>query len=277
MQSILLAFFAIISCVYATISDTTLQFTNGPKKGELISFDLIGMESPLEGKVFVENMKQKLSLSFKADSTLVQNSLLVGYPSENLEQTFIGTIGNDDKYTFDIDISSFAPILLNSAVVEDKPLLITLVTASESNPQDNLIKELFYIEFNKNLVAEIPKFENSNGKLGPKKEIYHVFNTPPKHASKFLATIFSMIILSSILGLIASFAYTGALKIDNLPSGLNLIRFIILTCLTVGFEFVFVKYYLGVSIFDTLLHAGFIFLPFLFLGTKFLRTFGNDI
>ncbi|CCD26479.1 dolichyl-diphosphooligosaccharide-protein glycotransferase NDAI_0H03060 [Naumovozyma dairenensis CBS 421] len=245
-------------------------------------------DQPIEIHKSDEIIEFKFSLN-NLEEQPAQVTLLFGLPQENLETTLYPTIQKNDSiseeekpvfdYTFEIKIQDLDPILLTHSVHELKPLVSTLIVADESfESQDNLFVPIFDLFIVNNVIQDDNnKILNDPERLGAKEEIRYTFAESPKTVSPFLSYIFMGLITFATLVLLISWSSSGAIKFDNLPSGLDFIYFLVFLGAIVGFEYIFSKYYLGSTIFDTLHAAFYLGVLGLIVGTKFLRSVGKTI
>lgn len=143
-----------------------------------------------------------------------------------------------------------------------------------ANEDEGFLLSLFDIKLDVNETAfEYVKPE----RLEAKPEIHHVFNAEPQTVPWSFAQIFSFLIVLVTFGLVVSWMSAGALTWSGLPKGLNTIYFLAFVGSVIGFEFIFVRYYTGTSIFETLRCTFLLSIPSLWLGTHFLRSWGKEL
>lgn len=208
-----------------------------------------------------------------------QISLFVGLPDRDLEIPIKPTlkIKNDSILTlFKLSLKDIPKSILYFAQNEEKPVSGTLIVASsEVNKNDYIFTKAFEMNLNYDTFASNSFKEPV--RYRPLPEIHHIFPSPPKTVSPFLAEMFVGIIIIAGFGLLLTWVSSGAVKFDNIATGLNFIYFLGFIISIIGFEFVFLKYYLGTSIFDTINASSLLGIFGLLVGTKYLRNIGNNI
>lgn len=148
---------------------------------------------------------------------------------------------------------------------------INLIVAEAGNNQ-NLYKPLGEFIPTEELKKLVPYKKPE--RIGIKPEIHHIFKEDPKTVNPFFPIIFSGADLVVFLGLLG--AWMTLLGKDKFGTFMNTpvttfscnVGF--LGCL-LAYEFVFFKYYLGTSIFTTLLYGFILAGPTIFLGSRSFR------
>lgn len=272
---LLFAFAVLISSVQCLSLKASVSFPHGPKSATPFELnDLNGVDKhdtfPLHDTISINSLREDIVLNIDADESLSQLSLLIGYPAQDLEHTILS---KDNKLT--IDLQQIPDVLLFKLQNEKDtygPLLVTLVA---SDSKIHVLKNLFKIDITEGKKIEVNYKKPERFTELP--EILHVFRGDPKTAPSAVAFVFATVIVASIAILFGSLLKADAFNLTNIPKGIDMINFIIGIALIAGFEFVFAQYYFGMSIFKTLEYSAYLGLPLLYVGTKFLRTFGRNI
>lgn len=254
------------------IKDTHFAFPDTDTRGIMVGS--IGHETKkLDNPLTLDTIDQTVELNFASDSRLTQATLLLGLPDQDLEQPIQATLTENQGlffYKFRIPISQLSKHLLHLATNEKQLLTGSLVIAEEG---EGFLVSLFDIRLD--VDGTELEYVKPN-RLGPKPEIHHVFNAEPKTVPWSFAQIFSFLLILVTFGLIVSWMSAGAITWDGLPKGLNTIYFLAFVGSLIGFEFIFIRYYAGNSIFDTLRYSFLLSIPSLWLGTHFLRNWGKE-
>lgn len=112
-------------------------------------------------------------------------------------------------------------------------------------------------------------------RFGTKPEIHHVFGEDPKTVNPIVPVIFSGVAVFVLLILLISWKVTIGSDMLGLASHIvksNPLANVGFLFSIVGYEYVFIKYYLNTSIFKTLLHGIILAVPSIYFGSRVLRT-----
>lgn len=228
------------------------------------------------------NVDDTVKFSFKLDKCKKvpeQIELLVGLPERDLEISVKPTLKTKDNSVlaiFKLPLKDLPQSILYFANKEEKQIAGTVIIASsEVEKKKNVFKQVFNLD----LDLKTFKFDSFREplRLEALPEIRHVFPSPPKTVSPFLAQLFAVIIIATGAGLLLTWMSSGVTKFDNIPRGSTFLCFIGFIASIVGFEFIFFRYYLGTSIFDTINASTVLGIFGLIVGTKYLRSIGNNI
>ncbi|CAR25785.1 hypothetical protein ZYGR_0A03540 [Zygosaccharomyces rouxii] len=256
-----------------TIKDANFAFPDTDTRGIMVG-PIDHETKKLNKPLTLDTLDQTVELNFASDSRLTQATLLLGLPDRGLEQAIQATLTENQGlllYRVRIPINQLSQHLLHLAVNEKQLLAGSLVLANED---EGFLLSLFDIKLDVNETAfEYVKPE----RLEAKPEIHHVFNAEPQTVPWSFAQIFSFLIVLVTFGLVVSWMSAGALTWSGLPKGLNTIYFLAFVGSVIGFEFIFVRYYTGTSIFETLRCTFLLSIPSLWLGTHFLRSWGKEL
>lgn len=262
------------------VENAKLTYTSNRKSNTI---KIGSVENSLESNT-INNLTVDDSIKFSfqiVDYKVVpeQIELLVGLPDRDLEIPIkpIFKIKDDSVLTlFKVSLKDIPDSILYFAQKEKKTLSGTVIIASsEVNKNDNVFTKAFELDLNFD-TFEFDSFKEPI-RYRPLPEIRHIFPSPPKTVPPFLAQIFVGIIIIAGLGLLLTWVISGTVKFDNLPKGMNFIYFLGFIISIIGFEFIFFRYYLGTSIFDTINASALLGIFGLLIGTKYLRSIGNSI
>lgn len=256
-----------------TIKDAHFAFPDTDARGIMVG-SIDAKTKQLNEPLTLDTLDQTVELNFASDSRLLQATLLLGLPDRGLEQPIQASLTENQGlllYRFRIPIHQLSKHLLNLAINDKKLLTGSLVLAKEG---DGFLVPLFNIKLD---VNETTMEYVEPKRLDAKPEIHHVFNPEPKTVPWSFAQIFSYIVVLVTFGLVVAWMSAGAITLNSVPKGLNFIYFLAFVGSIVGFEFIFVRYYAGTSIFDTLKYAFLLSIPSLWLSTQFLRKWGKEL
>uniref|UniRef100_A0A060TC11 ARAD1B13090p n=1 Tax=Blastobotrys adeninivorans TaxID=409370 RepID=A0A060TC11_BLAAD len=134
-----------------------------------------------------------------------------------------------------------------SALANAGELELYLVVGSFEGGKPAKVKvvDKLYVEHREESGERPPRME-------AKPEIEHVFGPPPKQVDLPMAVLFGASIMGALMIMLGLFSVTG--NLEALPEAVKASPFghLGLIASLVGYELVFVRYYVGTSIFDTL-------------------------
>lgn len=208
-----------------------------------------------------------------------QIALLVGLPDRDLEIPIKPTLKVKDNSIlalFKLSLKDIPKSILYFVHNEEKPISGTLIVASFEVGKNDYI---FTKTFEMNLDYDTFAFDSFKEPIRYEQlpEIHHIFPSPPKTVSPFFAKIFVGIIILAGFSLLFAWISSGVIKFDNIATGLNLIYLLGFVVSIIGFELVFLRYYLGTNIFETINTSSLLGIFGLVIGTKYLRSIGNNI
>lgn len=155
-----------------------------------------------------------------------------------------------------------------------KLLSIDLIIADSKN---TLYKHLGQIITGEELQNSASYTEKS--RIGYKPEIHHIFKEDPATINAFIPVVFiigavvlTLALFGSWVGIVGGKALFNSFKTI---SAIQLSYNVAFLLSIIGFEYSFVKYYLGQSIFTTLSHSFVLGLGAIFFGSKVLRYLGE--
>lgn len=175
-----------------------------------------------------------------------------------LEKAYFARVSSSGVAKVDIAHANIPPALQRLALLK-----LHLVVADFDDPEPYFAEigtvHPPWMEFAENLEAELALHS-------PLPEILHQFKTEPTTVPAPVALVFAGLVAVLTLWLFgtwASIGFKAGLVSSYTPAFLLAV---------VAFEVLFIRYYLGTSIFTTLQHAGLLAIPTVFVGLRVLRT-----
>lgn len=275
LKSLIVLFAIVCQCLAFEAQDAHLAFPKSKLRGIMLG-TINGNSKKLEDPITIDRLGDSLELGFVVPGTVKpsQVSLLLGLPEKNLEVPFSASLVENqglNLYKIKLAISKIPNALLHYSRASQRPLQASLLLAGEGS--GSIFVPIFDMELNTDDIIEY----NEPTRYGSQPEIRHIFNPAPTTAPWFMSIIFSSSIIAMTFLLVASWLASGALDLGNVPNGVNSIYFVAFIGSIIGFEYIFTMYYSGSSIFETLNSAMYLGIPSLWIGTKFLRNFGQKL
>ncbi|SCV05076.1 LANO_0G17942g1_1 [Lachancea nothofagi CBS 11611] len=266
----LTALLGVTGALGLTVKQPHVAFTSS-KRSPLALSPITNNYKKLTKPMSIDNANETLELNFSinSDETPQQAVLLLGSISEGLETHFepiIKTKEGVSTYKFTIPIDQLPEPLLLLAVESRDLLTASLILASEGAVSDNLFVELFDLS----LVFDVDRRLSKSPRLEAMPEIKHIFRGASKTVPAWVAQSTSLIIIACFFLLLVAWVALGVFSSVSLScntKSLYLLAFIGSVC---GMEYVFIRYYLGASIFETLEHAFYASLGGILSGAKLL-------
>ncbi|SCU89947.1 LADA_0F00760g1_1 [Lachancea dasiensis] len=224
--------------------------------------------------VIIDRANETIELTFSIDTEEKpqQATLLLGSISRGVEthiEPLIKNVDSESTYKFEIAIEKLPEPLLYLGIKSREPLTASLILASENALAHNIFVELFDLD----LIFDTEEKLSWPSRLGAQPEITHIFRSTPKTVSPLIAQFTSVIIAGFFLALLVAWTYLGTFSRVNFTSyGGAIFHLIAFVGCVLGMEYVFTRYYLGASIFDTLGHGFYVSLGGLFFGGKLLKS-----
>ncbi|SCU89300.1 LAMI_0D13058g1_1 [Lachancea mirantina] len=254
-----------------SVKQAHVAFKGAIKKKPVAFTEPISPEFQKLSKLIVlDAIEDGLEVNFAIESTSLPERaiLFLGSQELALDTHYLPQIkgrGQDQSYSFKVAAKEIPSALIYQATQKGESLVASLLLSSE-RAIDNIFIDLFDLKlgFDKPESLELPK------RLGALPEIKHIFNAPPKTAPTVVAQFFSLLVATVSVGLVACWFTTGSVNFEGFPKGCPGGQFLAMMVSIVAMEYVFIKYYLGTSIFGTLWSALYVGLPGLWIGSKFL-------
>lgn len=287
--------FAVLTTVlcYATafiVKDSKISFKDETK--EAIELGTLEANTEKLAPISIENVNEILNFKFKLDlsqskSTEIpeQLSLLVGIADKDLEIPIVPKVKDSSKnkkvklVSFKIAIEDLPKSILHYAITKNEKITATLLVANEkkllARKEVNIFQQIFDLQLTEN-VAYDDDFEEPT-RYGLEKELAHTFPAAPTSVPSSLAAVFAGAIIVTNFFLYIYWINFNAISFVNMPSGSDFITFVAFFGSIVAVEYVFVSYYLGTGIFETVNAVGIIACVGLIMGTKFLRSYSQKI
>ncbi|QLL30486.1 hypothetical protein HG536_0A03030 [Torulaspora globosa] len=278
LAGVLFAVCTLVSnCLALQARDAHLAFPNSGKRGIMIG-KIDSNTQEMQKPLVIDNSTGEIDFSFaiEARDRPSQVALLLGLPERDLEVVMEPKVtehGELIMYKFKIDQSTVPKALLYFAQAEEQPLTASVILAKPENHKNNVLASPFKIRVDLDEAVEYRR----PARYGAKPEIIHEFNPEPKTAPWKLVQFFIILIALATFGLVIAWMSSGALNFNSVPTNFNVVYLLFFILSIIGFEYIFVRYYAGTSIFDTLFAVLYLAIPSLWLGTKFLRNFGETI
>ncbi|CAK9438621.1 uncharacterized protein LODBEIA_P28450 [Lodderomyces beijingensis] len=177
------------------------------------------------------------------------------------------------------EISLKIPFASIPDVLKSKESLVLSLVIADSKKSGNYVKRLLELRPTQE-VQSASKRESPLRKFGLQPEIHHIFKKDEKTVNAVVPLAFIAIASVLFLGLFA--AWFGSIGPKNMfktlktTSNAQLLHNISFLISLLGFEFNFVRYYLGQSIFDTLFYGFVLGIPSLYYGRAVLRALAEN-
>ncbi|KAI5967451.1 hypothetical protein KGF57_000394 [Candida theae] len=218
----------------------------------------------------LESIKDTIDIKLKNDKLDGQPEQIMLSLSDshksNVATHYIPVVnGNNIKYS--IKANSIPATLLSRS-----QLTLGLVIA-DSKTKSNLVKRL--VDLKPSAELKKPVKQERKFQFGLQPEIHHIFKEDAKTVNPVVPVAFIAVAAATFLILLGSWA--GFIGLDNLfstlksTSGGQLLQNVSFLLTLIGFEFNFVKYYLGQSIFTTLFYGSILALAAVYFGSSVLR------
>mmetsp|Transcript_7857 Transcript_7857/g.7790 ORF Transcript_7857/g.7790 Transcript_7857/m.7790 type:complete len:279 (-) Transcript_7857:75-911(-) len=236
--------------------------------GESVSFGEINTQEVKQLSINSPKDRIDISLNLKDDFSKAPNQIVV---------TLGNNKGLDSSYVPKFDVSSklislSIPVkkIAERLKIEDKLFLNLIV--GDSRSKANLFKSLVEILPSEDLKASSTYVEVERNGIKP--EIHHQFREDPKTVNPVIPIIFIGVATTLFFGLIitwCSIIGTDLFGTFNQVSGCKLVYNFGFLISLIGFEFTFIRYYLGATIFVTLFYAFVLGGPSIYFGSRVFR------
>ncbi|ABN65723.1 predicted protein [Scheffersomyces stipitis CBS 6054] len=225
----------------------------------------------------VDSPKDKIEISLQLKEVLdkrPQQLVLVLSSVEDsaLAAHFVPGFTSSSEIKFSLPASKFPEVLK----IKEK-LNLKLIIADPASSGKNLVKQLVEIVPTEEFRATAKYHEKP--RIGYKPEIHHIFRTEDKQINAIVPLVFIggavvlfLALIGSWFGFIGADLY-GALKYT---SGGQLLFNIGFLLSLIGYEYNFVQYYLGQSIFTTLFNGALLSLPCIYAGARVLKNLSRS-
>lgn len=222
-------------------------------------------ESPSDNvdQMSFDSPKSRVSIAVKLDSETQPHQLI-----------FLLTDGNGldhaifPEWQDDLIARTLFPLgKLPPSLLEAEKIDVVVIAADDNEQEPNLaqrIAELKPSEAFKNLDRDYKE----PTRLGAKPEIHHIFRSEEATVNPIVPIIFSVVAGFLLLALLTTWTTTLG---DSMFGSLNgsSVKTVLLVVLA-SFEYTFIKYYLGATIFTTIFHIALLTVPALIVGSKAL-------
>lgn len=212
--------------------------------------------------------KIDISLDLKDDFSKAPNQIVITLGNnKGLDSSYVPKFQASSKT---ISLSIPANIIAERLKIEDKLFLNLIV--GDSGSKENLFKSLVEIIPSEELKSSSTYTRTET--VGIKPEIHHQFREDPKTVNPVIPLVFIGGATVLFFGLIAAWsAIIGSdlFGIFNQVSGYKIIYNVGFIASLIGFEFTFIRYYLGATIFVTLFYAFALGGPSIYFGSRVFR------
>ncbi|CCF56796.1 hypothetical protein KAFR_0B05000 [Kazachstania africana CBS 2517] len=253
-----------------SIKDTKISFSKYSdlepiKLGDFDSKHALKESAP----ILIDRLNETISLSFKLNQESAnQLALLVGNDKTesyiSLEPKKSKKSNKDNIIIFRLKISNLPNSLLESSILSNEKLSLHLIIANGS--KDKLFNKITELD-----LSNIVGYEPIENEFKFRKELSHTFPEDHKTVAPFIAQLFMLATVFTVLCLFFSWFNFNAISFENL-SQVSTLYFAIFIGSIVSTEYVFTMYYIGSSIFTTLHYMFYVAIVGILFGTKFLRT-----
>lgn len=178
-----------------------------------------------------------------------------------------------------IDLDKISPALLYSLKTTSSGYLLgsIIVSGSDSAIKPTDAKDSFKVKFTSQKVLDsllkdysVPKRFNS------KPEIHHIFREAPKQVAVPVALFFMSCVGVIFLWFLFNIYFHNCLNFSKLFSSSNFLNNIAFLLTIVMFEYNFLQYYMGDSIFSLLSKSALLAGPALWFGSRVLRSLAQE-
>ncbi|ANZ74785.1 BA75_01602T0 [Komagataella pastoris] len=205
------------------------------------------------------NQDIKVEFNLKADQGKLPQQIALSLDTESASEVVYPKLSGS-KAQFTISVKQL------SGVIKSQPFDLTLIVG-DIDPSNNLQQFIASIS----PVEKLTNYE-SPVRLGAKEEIKHIFRQQEPTVPAGLSLIFISVIGAILAGLLITWTVSDSYNLKNFPSSsCQKIWHILFLGSIVGLEGIFVQYYLGSSIFDTLFKASIAGSVSLVAGSRALR------
>ncbi|EGV66071.1 hypothetical protein PSN45_003104 [Yamadazyma tenuis] len=262
----LAALFAVFSVAWAiSLKEATVKVNK--------DFFHLGEISTLELKqLSLESTKDKLEFEIHLNdvSKQPQQALITLGDGKGLDVTLFPKFIVDKKILKLSTTASKIPVSIRNL----DTIFINLIVA-DSGSSTNLYKRLGEFVPSEPLKELVPYKQAE--RIGIKPEIHHIFRQDPSTVSAVIPIAFSgaaVVVLVALLGMWVSSIGQDLYGLVKSTPGTQIVNNVVFLSTLLGFEVVFVRYYLGTSIFTTLFHSFVLGIPALVSGSRAFRFLG---
>ncbi|CDR41956.1 CYFA0S08e01970g1_1 [Cyberlindnera fabianii] len=219
--------------------------------------------------VTLDSVNSKIDITFDLEGTKrIPEQIFIKLTNKNGIETSFKPITRVDSTTF-TNKFTLSYSKLPKIFTASKELDVSII-AGDVTDSKPIHARVGQIQLADALVAQ--STYKKTEKFGPKPEIHHIFQGPPKSVSSVIALAFASMSVLCLIVLIGVWASQGALNFKNF-AGVGLNHFVFIG-LIISYEVVFFQYYLGSTIFETILRVLVLLGPSLWFGSKVLNHVG---
>lgn len=257
----LIAFSAFTSAVCA------IDVVNGVLKTHTGKLEF-SASTPAKEAVVFDSSASKVDISFDIVTETVPDQIVIKVSNkEGLEASFNPVVkeGEDSltaKYTL-----SYGKL---PKVFTKEPFLDVSIIAATTSDDAPVFAKIASLELAESLISESKYVKPQRFEVKP--EIHHIFKEKPRNVNSVIAITFASLSVVALFGLIISWIAEGAINFTNFPTT-NISHWAFILTI-VGYEVVFLQYYLGSSIFATIFKVGALTPLSVWFGSKVLNYVG---
>lgn len=253
-----------ISLLASASAVLALQLTNG----QLSRNDVSSPFSESGKAIQFNSTTEKLEITFDIKHTKKPEQIFIKLSNPaGLETSFKPVT----KLTNDVYKNKLALTYkkLPTAFQTAKDLILQIIIADDE-AEEKIFDKIGSIELTDSLIAQ-SKYQPAE-KFGLKPEIHHMFQQPPKQVNSFIAVIFAIAAQVILVALIGVWFQTSSLNFQNFQLNINNLAFI---GLILSYEFIFLQYSRGSSIFTTISKVLILLGPTIWFGSRVLNYMGE--
>lgn len=214
----------------------------------------------------VDSPKSRITLGVKFDSHTQPHQLSFLYTDGNgLDHAVYPGWFDDEAGPMGRTVTPIAK-LPPSLLAADKVQLY-VIAANDDDEVPNLVQLIADIEFS-DAFRDATRGYTAPTRLGAKPEIHHVFRSDQATVNPIIPVAFSAIAAGLLIVLLGAWGTTLGSSLFR-STGESTMKTSLLVILA-SFEYTFIRYYLGATIFTTIFHVAVLAVPALIVGSKAL-------
>lgn len=265
-----LAFASIVSFLQLLAVSWAFSISKGSIKsnGESVAFGEMNTQEVKQLTINSPKDKIDISLNLKDDFSKAPNQIVVSLGNnKGLDSSYVPKFDASSKL---ISLSIPVKKIAERLKIEDKLFLNLIV--GDSGSSANLFKSLVEIIPTEELKASSTYTEVERNGIKP--EIHHQFREDPKTVNPLIPLVFIGGATALFFGLVVAWGTmigSDLFGTFNQVSGCKVVYNLGFLISLVGFEFTFIRYYLGATIFVTLFYAFVLGGPSIYFGSRVFR------
>lgn len=220
-------------------------------------------ESDEVHRISLDSLKDVLSVASQIGGLSIPHQLLYVFSNgEGLDHAVFPDFEKEQRIASAKVLVSKIPV---SLLAQDR-IFVSVVAANGDNDEANLDQPIVELIPSEELKTSLNY--KAPARLGAKPEIHHIFSSDQATVNPIVPVAFSAVAALLLVALFGSWATSlgdslfGASHGSSVKTGLLVVL--------ASFEYTFVKYYLGATIFTTIFHVAILSVPALIIGSKAL-------